>query len=59
MAGRTVLVVAHRLTTAQQADRIVVVESGRIVETGNHDELLAHSGTYRRLFEHWSSCAKD
>lgn len=51
MAGRTVLVIAHRLATVQGADRILVLEGGRIVEQGSHRDLLAHGGRYRELCE--------
>ncbi len=49
--GRTALVIAHRLSTVRRADRIVVMEGGRIVEEGRHDELLAAGGLYKRLYE--------
>ena len=51
MQGRTTLVIAHRLATVTRADRIVVVENGRIVEEGSHRELLALGGSYKRLFD--------
>jgi subfamily B ATP-binding cassette protein MsbA len=50
MQGRTVLVIAHRLSTVRRADRIAVMEHGRITETGSHDQLLAQAGTYSRLY---------
>jgi ATP-binding cassette, subfamily B, bacterial len=51
MAGRTSLVIAHRLSTVRHADRILVFKQGRIVESGTHDELIARDGTYRFLVE--------
>lgn len=51
MERRTVIVVAHRLSTVRRADKIVVLEAGRIAETGRHAELLERGGIYRRLYE--------
>jgi len=54
LAGRTVIEVAHRLYTAQDADRVAVMLDGRIVELGTHDELVARGGEYASLWEAWS-----
>ena len=51
MGGRTVLVIAHRLSTVRRADLILVLKGGRIVERGDHNSLFAASGLYRRLYE--------
>jgi subfamily B ATP-binding cassette protein MsbA len=51
MKGRTTFVIAHRLSTVQRADRIAVLDRGRLVEMGRHDELLALGGTYQRLYQ--------
>ncbi len=52
-AGRTVISIAHRLSTAERADVVVVVDAGRVVEQGTHHELVDAGGTYARLYESW------
>jgi len=56
-AGRTVIVVAHRLAVAQRADRVAVVRDGALAEVGSHDELLEADGHYARLFAAWSGAS--
>ena len=54
MEGKTVIAIAHRLSTVARMDRLVVLEAGRIVEQGSHAELLAASGLYAKLWAHQS-----
>ncbi|HOT23398.1 MAG TPA: ABC transporter ATP-binding protein [Thermoleophilia bacterium] len=55
---RTAVIVAHRLSTVRHADEILVVDAGRIVERGSHDELLAHGGRYAELYREWQATGR-
>lgn len=52
MEGKTVIAIAHRLSTLREMDRIIVLEAGQIVEDGSHEELSRGGGVYQRLWEH-------
>jgi ATP-binding cassette subfamily B multidrug efflux pump len=52
MQGKTVIAIAHRLSTIARMDRLVVIDQGRIVETGNHRQLIEREGLYARLWQH-------
>jgi ATP-binding cassette subfamily B protein len=57
MEGRTVIIIAHRLSTAERADRVAVVDGGGVAEVGSHAELVAHGGRYAALFASWVGAA--
>ena len=54
-AGRTTISIAHRLSTAARADRVLVLEHGRLVQDGSHNDLVAVDGSYARMYEAWVS----
>ena len=53
LTGRAVVAIAHRLHTAHDADRVAVVEDGKLSELGTHDELVSRDGSYAALWESW------
>jgi ATP-binding cassette, subfamily B, bacterial MsbA len=55
MAGRTVVIIAHRLSTVERAGKIAVIDHGRVVELGTHSQLLAHEGLYHRLYTRYAT----
>jgi ATP-binding cassette subfamily B protein len=59
LEGRTAIIIAHRLSTAMRADRVAVVDGGRIVEIGPHDALVARGGRYAEMYEAWTEHLGD
>ena len=57
-SGRTSVIVAHRLSTVRYADQILVVDEGRIVERGTHDELMLRGGRYSQLYREWEETGR-
>ena len=58
MKGKTVIMIAHRLSTIVDADKIIVLESGKAVEQGTHEELLQNKGLYSRMWEDYNQAVK-
>jgi ATP-binding cassette subfamily B protein len=58
LEGRTAILIAHRLATAMRADRIAVIDGGRVREVGTHDELVAAGGHYAALYRAWARAAE-
>ena len=59
MEARTVLVIAHRLSTVRQADQIIVLDQGKIIESGNHESLITDDGHYAKLWGHQSDLISE
>ena len=57
LEGRTAIIVAHRLSTTMRADRIVVVDAGRVVEVGSHHQLVGKRGRYAQMYTSWATHA--
>jgi len=57
--GRTTISIAHRLSTAEHADRVLVFDAGRIVESGSHEQLVEAGGAYARLYRSWTANTRE
>ena len=58
MEGKTTIIIAHRLSTVQNADKIIVIDAGKMVQKGTHEELMAQNGVYKDLYEKQKKMAK-